>query len=365
MNIKSTYYFFKFLEKDNLSYFYQGVFNDDITNWLISLSQKNLKNVEEFSKLKKRVAFLMAECFQNVVRHIEEPALKNHEQNVGLFMTRNVGNAYYIASSNLIENKSINLLSEKLNIINTLDKDELKKIYLEILSEGDVSDKGGAGLGLIEMARKSGHKLEFEFKKVTEEFSFFYLQIILKNESISVAGNRNVSIKQVIGFHNEMNSDNILMVYKGDFAQEAIIPIIKMFEHNINNLFKEYNLRKMAFHIVVEILQNISKHAQPRKGIREGIFLIGKDPDCYVVNAGNLIENEKIDKLKIHLDNINSKTKPELQKIYMNTMRQATKSTEHIGLGLVDISRDCRDTIEYNFKTFDDKLSFFSIKIRI
>ena len=40
-----------------------------------------------------------------------------------------------------------------------------------------MSDKGGGGLGMIDIARKSGKKLDFDFHKVDDEYSFYSLNI--------------------------------------------------------------------------------------------------------------------------------------------------------------------------------------------
>jgi hypothetical protein len=64
-----------------------------------------------------------------------------------------------------------------LDAINSKDKDELKLYYQERLSNSKVSSKGTAGLGMIEIARKSGNKLDYEFLKINEETSFFSLNV--------------------------------------------------------------------------------------------------------------------------------------------------------------------------------------------
>ncbi len=45
--------------------------------------------------------------------------------------------------------------------INNLDKDGLKDLYKEIIKNTTISEKGGAGLGFVDMARKSGQPLEY------------------------------------------------------------------------------------------------------------------------------------------------------------------------------------------------------------
>ena len=56
-------------------------------------------------------------------------------------------------------------------------KEQLKEYYKEVLSEGGFSDKGGGGLGMIDIARKSGQKLNYHFTEIDETFSFFNLNI--------------------------------------------------------------------------------------------------------------------------------------------------------------------------------------------
>ena len=49
--------------------------------------------------------------------------------------------------------------------------------YQKILSDGERSSKGTAGLGMIDIARKSGNKLEYEFVDVNEYYDFFCLNV--------------------------------------------------------------------------------------------------------------------------------------------------------------------------------------------
>jgi hypothetical protein len=58
-----------------------------------------------------------------------------------------------------------------------MDKEELREYYQLSLNNAMVSNKGTAGLGMIDIARKSGNKLDFEFLKINEETSFFCLNV--------------------------------------------------------------------------------------------------------------------------------------------------------------------------------------------
>jgi hypothetical protein len=82
-----------------------------------------------------------------------------------------------IRTGNYIDNVKVQELRDRLDTINSLDKDALKDYYQSSLNSSTVSPKGTAGLGMIDIARKSGNKLDFEFLKVHEEMSFFCLNV--------------------------------------------------------------------------------------------------------------------------------------------------------------------------------------------
>lgn len=47
--------------------------------------------------------------------------------------------------------------------------------------EGELSVKGGAGLGLIEICRKTGEKLVYQFINLDTENDFFVLKVTISN----------------------------------------------------------------------------------------------------------------------------------------------------------------------------------------
>ena len=55
------------------------------------------------------------------------------------------------------------------------DAAALKQYYMEHLENNQLSEKGGAGLGFITIAMKSGNKLTYEFNKINDETALFML----------------------------------------------------------------------------------------------------------------------------------------------------------------------------------------------
>lgn len=82
---------------------------------------------------------------------------------------------YYVCSGNIIDNADINVLKQSIDYINSLNKEELKKYFKEKLKTKR-NNEYGAGLGLIDMVKKSKNPLEYLFVERNEKYSFFILK---------------------------------------------------------------------------------------------------------------------------------------------------------------------------------------------
>ena len=366
MKINPIIQFYQILRKDSLCFVYQGDFNDDITEKIISLSEHSIDGSLELAKMKNKISFLIVECFQNIVRHGNDAQTKtNRTINFpGLFSTRNAQGNVYIASANLIENKQIALLQEKLEKLNHLDKEQIKVLYSEILANGAISDKGGAGLGLVEMARKSGNPLEYRFESETDKHSSFYLMLKMKGKFPAKSQN-NISMDQIKQMHDTMRKENILMVYKGDFSQETILPLLKMIEDNLNKQMEELNVKKKLYLILVEILQNISKHSLEKNGTREAIFMIGKNGQKYTICAGNMVDLISAKIIKEKINQVNKLNKDELKNFYKKTLKEGVSSEKGAGLGIIDIARESSEKLVFDLVPEDKKSSFYSLSVLV
>jgi len=365
MDLNTTFWFFEKVKDDNLCLLYNGLISDDITNKLIELSEYNINNIEGLSKMRKKASFLMAECFQNIIRHGEMVTDLEKHTNNSFFLTRNWNDIYCIASGNLIMKKNIATIESQLKVVNSLSKDELKDLYLQVLEHNEISGKGGAGLGLIEMARKSGHKLQFLFEDYNKSVSYFYNQILLHEEDPSEElPTSHAPISEAVFLHKKMIEKNILVVQKGDFAQESILPVLKIIDNNLKHVFENSSSKKRIFHIIVELLQNISKHCCKNQKISEGIILLGRSNKGYIINTGNYIENNKVEVLRNHLTKLNSMSKEDLKSLYFSKLKERyIPESNGAGIGLIDLARKIATPFVFNFHPIDDQKSFFSIHI--
>lgn len=93
--------------------------------------------------------------------------------NSGIVAIGKSASGYFVSSGNIVENADIPRLTAMLDEISALDKAGLKQRYKEQLRREAAS--GGAGLGLIDMARRASSPPTYSFTPVDEALSFFTL----------------------------------------------------------------------------------------------------------------------------------------------------------------------------------------------
>lgn len=167
----------------NLLLVYEGEFNQDIFKSVLAMAERNMDSFREESKVKKKVFNVMVESLQNIVRHSESFDEEKYGKSNAIFMIGKRDNSYIITTGNALLRSTIDEVRSKLDRVNALDAEGLKELYKSIIKTTQISEKGGAGLGFVDMARKSGHKLVYDFEVINDQLAFFSLKTTVSREA--------------------------------------------------------------------------------------------------------------------------------------------------------------------------------------
>ena len=146
---------------------------DTITN----LSEKAESKLFEISAAKKNIKNIfniLIEGLQNIKNHGEFSPQNNQ---ISFFHMYDMEDSFICNFSNLIDNNHIEKISKNIDHLNTLERPELKTLYLETLTNGQISEKGGAGLGIIIMAMKSKNKIDYKTFSIDDNLSILSLNV--------------------------------------------------------------------------------------------------------------------------------------------------------------------------------------------
>jgi len=142
---------------------------------------KNKMKMEEAtsSSTRTKVFAMLIEQAQNIIHYSAEKVQPEHSPatlSSGIIVVGYNHNHYYVLCGNRVDNNSVEQLRDKLTILQNMNKDELKCYYREQRKQNAPTNSKGAGLGFIELARKSVKPIEFHFQSIDKQFSFFSLK---------------------------------------------------------------------------------------------------------------------------------------------------------------------------------------------
>ena len=344
-----------------MSFIYHGDFRDEITEMIVDLSSSNMSENQQ-GWINNKVSFLIAECFQNILK---QPDMEESEgDHKGVFSIRDITDTVFISSLNRIQSSYIEEMSAFIDNINGLNKEEVKQLYLNYLTKED-SSRNQNNLAMIEMARRSGNKLAYYFDTIDNSNSMFYFQLQFNpGKKTSLTHNR-INFEITKQTYRMVKRHKIYMVHKGNFSQKTIFPIIEMAEKNLDK-YLDLSSKKRSCHVLVELLQNISKHGYSEHGNTDGIFMLSGEKGYFYIQAGNYVENAHIEKLTLLLDFINNNERDDIIEYYKGILRYG-KPTEKggAGVGLIDILRNSHGSLQYRFFPINNIVSFYCIQVRI
>lgn len=280
------------ITQDDLTLAYSGEFRDTLTDRIIELAETYLEKDREVAKLRKKTSFLVAECFQNVIRHGSKEAefIFDSPRRVESFVLRFYDKKCFILSENAIPASKVDGLIAMLDDVNMVDRDALRDMYRRLLDAGEISEKGGAGLGLIEMARRSGNKLKYSFQPLDEEYRVFHLMLVLespgkRDEEPDYSGDF-IQIEQIL---THLKSENHFLVYHGTLDHDFNVPISQMIERNLDAQVRPLALKVKYYHAAMMVMELVASHNLSVENNDAGVVALGITEEGYKIHSTSFV----------------------------------------------------------------------------
>ena len=270
--------------RGDLYFTYNGHFNDDLTGHITNVLSSQFNEVTTLDKKHlKRTNYIVLEAFQNIIRYqLKDPIAQDDKtvnfECIQLFIK---GDSIFISSMNKVEtNTSINLRSV-LEELKALSKEELKLRWKNQLADGVLTEGGGGGLGLIEMARKTDAPLDFKFWKISDNRALFRLNLKLGE----------LTEKEVNqGFENTLDdlafdqiSEEAIVGIKGVLQAQTLNDLLSFlsafFKHEKNQSSKEIETAKV-------LLDSYLSFGESEMDGKKGYFILGREERGYYYLCG-------------------------------------------------------------------------------
>lgn len=183
-------------------------------------------------------------------------------------------------------------------------------------------------------------------------------------------------LKNIITFKKLMTDSNVNVVYLGNVTQATIDGVTEMISEDLSVRNENKRVTKRVYHVMMESLQNICKHADSQSDeesnsleqglVKKGIFLIGHNEVEYFITTGNNIEIKNAVVLRDILDNVNAQDADGLKDLYRSAMENSEfGETGGAGLGFIDMAKKTGTKYEYYFEPDSETSCFFILTMRI
>jgi hypothetical protein len=159
------------LEQDGIFFSFSGRVTQTVLVGLGSAIESKLQDLHVPRRTITDIFSIFTEQMQNMINYA-----KDHD-NLGLFIMgySKKRERYFVGSGNYIDEEDIPNITQKLGKLQVMSKSELKDFYLQTRRDDRDVENEGAGLGLIEIARRASEPIEYE---IAEKGEHMFFQII-------------------------------------------------------------------------------------------------------------------------------------------------------------------------------------------
>jgi len=168
------------VNKLNINIIYSGPMWDDGIKGLSEMVRVHLSQDELPNSAAKSIFSVFVEQVTNMLMYSAE---KDESAKVSmgmLILGHNKDGVFFIQTRNAVMNERVQILKSRIDHLNTLDKKELRQFHKEkLLGDNDNAESQGAGLGLIEIARRATNPIAYTFEpnENGEKFSYFTMYV--------------------------------------------------------------------------------------------------------------------------------------------------------------------------------------------
>jgi len=174
------------LHSQGVIFAYSGYVTEPVLSGVGEALKQKLTIDDADTKTLRSVFAVFVEQMQNIIRYSAEkvhqeppPAMEAGalmEMRYGILTIGREGDDYMVCAGNLVRQEDVGRLEERLARIRNLSKEDLKALYKEQLRADPEQGSKGAGLGLMEIARRATKPIEFDFADLDDNHAFFALK---------------------------------------------------------------------------------------------------------------------------------------------------------------------------------------------
>jgi len=165
--------------RDGVMICFNGEFAHSIIEEIGNALRRYLQEQEEKKSAALDVFSVYIEQAQNIRNYLSRKRFPDASLGNAIIVIGRRGERYVVSSGNIVETIDQPPLSARLEEIRSADAAGLRRLFKEKLRSESREQGGGAGMGLIEVARRCSEPMQYAFHPVDDRHSFFCLTAVI------------------------------------------------------------------------------------------------------------------------------------------------------------------------------------------
>jgi hypothetical protein len=160
-------------------------FDQNLVDALLEELDQKVSNLPVPKKIRKKLFHISVELIQNLYIHTQHTPkdLGINGNKFGFYILVKLDNlTYKIIVGNFVDKDTKISIEQYLSLIKSLNDNDLKALYMNILHNKEFSKKGGGGLGFIDIAKKSKGNFEYSFLNYNLDMYLYKFEVTIFQE---------------------------------------------------------------------------------------------------------------------------------------------------------------------------------------
>ncbi|MCB0780556.1 MAG: hypothetical protein KDC03_13705, partial [Flavobacteriales bacterium] len=303
------------------------------TPHLITVGEEVLQREESQPGGRSKLAFIMVEAFQNILRHRDRDA----DGTRSLFLMRSPAGRRSVAAVNHMVPGEEDALEELLQRIRAADAPALKRMFLDRLSDSGRNSRGGAGLGLIEMARRSGHDLRHRIVHRQGGTALFLLEVVLGE----VEGEgEDDAMNDLRSLYEGVEDQGVVLQFRHPGPPAILEALMKVLAGDLEDEGRG-DTRRQALLAATDLLKELSVQGSAALG---DLRLLRANDELYL-ELDHVLGPAEAEKLAAEVAELNALDTLAMRQRYRQAMLGEAKGGAPGRFALLDLARHAREPL--------------------
>jgi hypothetical protein len=345
MELSTVHALYDALAGDRLSFLYSGLFHDEHTARLIALGEEFLEQEEGADKsVRSKLAFVMVEAYQNIIRHRAPVSAELAEgQGRSMFLLRSGMAQHQISAINPVSGADAEKLAAALEHMHGMDVEQMKQVFLRSLKSEERSERGGAGLGLIEMARRSGHALRHGFADLDQAHRLFALQVLV-GRSAAWQG----ELGQAFELHRMAAEEGIAVLCRGRLSTGEQEVVLRIIERDLDDEPQRSDPRMRAFLAATQLLDTLEAKGDGP------MILMARSGEHFTLTMALPLANAAAERFTQAVTEVMAMDPQGLQRRYRDILLGRGEPAGTLQLGLIELAKRSASALRLDQRTWRD-----------